>query len=155
MHVDKPAKSDTASAHGGELDSANDSIVTKCTSLCGQGFSGRSCGEPMLVDMYPKGHAEKAVRVYAIIDDQATGTLGKAELFDTLGIDDGPKPYFLKSCSGETTMVGRRARGLIVQCVDSSDAFELPVVIECDEIPNETSEIATPEVAMSYPHLQR
>ena len=155
MHVDKPAKSDTASAHGGELDSANDSIVTKCTSLCGQGFQGRSCGKTLLVDVYPKGHAEKAVRVYAIIDDQATGTLGKAELFDTLGIDDGPKPYSLKSCSGETTMVGRRARGLIVQCVDSSDAFELPVVIECDDIPNETSEIATPEVAMSYPHLQR
>ncbi|KAK3103188.1 hypothetical protein FSP39_017159 [Pinctada imbricata] len=153
MHIEKPKQSPQRT-DGGEQPQNVNSVESKCTKICGKNFRGRSCGKTLLVDLYPKGHPEKTLRLYAILDDQSSGTLGTTALFDNLYISDEPTTYTLKSCSGSTTMIGRRTKDLVIQCIDSSEAFELPVVIECDDIPNETSEIATPEVAMSHPHLQ-
>ena len=50
---------------------------------------------------------------------------------------------------------GRRASGFIVQSLDGSVSMDLPTMIECNDIPDERSEIPTPEVAQNYPHLKR
>ena len=53
-------------------------------------------------------------------------------------------------------MTGRRTGRITVQSLDGADVFELPTsLIECNSIPNERSEIPTPEVASHYPHLKR
>jgi hypothetical protein len=41
---------------------------------------------------------------------------------------------------------------LMIRSLDGT-VLEMPTLIECDTIPNNRSEIPTPEVARNYPHL--
>lgn len=50
-------------------------------------------------------------------------------------------------------MTGRRIDGLCVQSIHEDCQYELSVTIESDEIPNERSEIPTPDVARFHNHL--
>ena len=52
----------------------------------------------------------------------------------------------------ETT--GRRANNYQIESVDREFSFPLLSLIECDDIPNNRSEIPTPDVALHYPHLK-
>lgn len=56
---------------------------------------------------------------------------------------------------GKTAQNGRQAYGMKLRSLDTAVTMDLPLLMECDDIPNETSEIPTPEVAKSYPHLLR
>lgn len=59
----------------------------------------------------------------------------------------------MKSCSGESVNSGRKACGYVIESCDQSKVFRLPDIIECNEIPQNRSEIPSPEVAAFYPHL--
>jgi len=152
MHVDRDTTVPKI-ADGGERSSPTDPVSSNCTILCGTGFSGRSCGKITLVEVYPVQHPEQAVKVYAILDDQSNRSLASTELFDQLGVSGDPLQYTLSSCSGSMTMIGRRATNIVVRSLSDSCSIKLPTLIECDSIPNNLSEIPTPEVARSYPHL--
>ena len=103
--------------------------------------------------MFTSDNTRNAIRVYAIIDDQSNRTLATKELFDQLDIRGETFQYTLSSCSGRVTKLGRRASNLQVRSIDGKTNIVLPQVTECDEIPNEKSEIPTPEVARACPHL--
>ncbi|KAK3092639.1 hypothetical protein FSP39_005230 [Pinctada imbricata] len=153
MHVDvdsTPVKG--VQPHGGE--DTEETLSTKCTLLCGEEFTGRSCSKTLLVKVFPSGQPEKAVKVYAIIDEQSNRTLVRSELLDQLGERSEALPYTLTSCTGSTTVTGRRAKGYTIQSLDGSSTMDLPDMIECSEIPNDRSEIATPEVANLHTHLR-
>lgn len=152
MHVITPSTPD-----GGENTTASDrSVTSNCTTLCGKEFSGRSCGKILLVDIYPDGKPEKAVTVYAILDDQSNGSLASKELFDRLDKFSEPAPYNLTSCSGTVTMYGRKVNNITIRSHNDSNSYEIniPSIIECSNIPNNMSEIPTSEVAECYPHLR-
>ncbi|XP_075924090.1 uncharacterized protein LOC142925100 [Petromyzon marinus] len=149
--------SDPEAEHGGEQGETaalTSSITTKCTEVCGEGFKGRSCSKICLVRVYPKGHPERAVRMYAIMDDQSNKSLARSEFFDQLGVGGNSFPYTLRTCSGLMETAGRRAGGLMVETMDSTMKLALPTVTECNEIPDDRSEIPTPEVARHHPHLK-
>lgn len=59
----------------------------------------------------------------------------------------------MKSCSGESVNSGRKACGYVIESSDQSQVFRLPDIIEYNEIPQNHSEIPSPEVAAFYPHL--
>lgn len=139
---------------GGERSARRTDVSNKCTELCGNNFSGRSCAKVLPVNVYPYGKRECAIKVYAIIDEQSNCTLARSELFDFFNIQSESEAYTLFSCSGQSTCSGRKVNGLVVESIDGSCRFNLPTVIECDEIPANRQEIATPEVADTYPHLQ-
>lgn len=104
--------------------------------------------------MYRDGQPDVAVKLYAVIDDQSNRSLGKSHLLDLLGVRGQLAEYILTSCSGSIPSQGRRATGLVVESLDGTVRLKLPTVMECDGIPNIRTEIPTPEVAMSYPHLR-
>ncbi len=52
----------------------------------------------------------------------------------------------------ETT--GRRAGGFQIESMDGQTSLPLPDLIECNEIPNNRSEIPSPSAALHYPHLK-
>lgn len=81
-----------------------------CTMLCGRAGASKSCAKTVLVKVYPRGNPEKAISVYAIIDEQSNSSLARSAFF-----------YFLalSSCSEKTTN-------------DSSYMIDLPKLIECD-----------------------
>ena len=144
----------TAVSEGGELQNTSVKVVSECTNVCGDTkFPGKSCAKIILVHIYPKYHIDLAIKAYAVIDDQSNSTLGTPELFDRLGIEGEEIPYVLSSCNGKIQTSGRRAHNLIIESFDSSVALNLPVVTECDVIPDNRNEIPTPDITRHYPHL--
>ena len=103
--------------------------------------------------IYPKDHIDLVIKAYVVIDDQSISTLGTPELFDKLGIEGEEIPYVLSSCNGKIQTSGRRAHTFIIESFDSSVALDLPVVTECDVIPDNRNEIPTPDITRHYHHL--
>lgn len=159
----------SGSQHGGERSSVsfpfvplqdgertrhqNQQVNSKCTQICGGSFSGKSCAKTVLVNVYPKGRQEKAVRMYAILDDQSNRTLARSDFFDLLNVNAKEIEYTLSSCAGIVVSSGRTAHALVVESLDGSSRLELPNILECNEIPNSRDEIPTPEVARYHLHL--
>ena len=146
--------SSTAEGSNTTTSNATDSVSASCTRFCGENYKGRSCSKTLLVDVYNSEFPDVTLRMYAILDDQSNRSLGSTELFDSLNITSEPTKYILTSCSGNATRYGRRAHGLVVRSVNGSVTYELPSLIECDDLPNELSEIPTPDVANLYNHLR-
>lgn len=67
-------------------------------------------------------------------------------MFNIQGTEE---PYTLKTCAGITETSGRRACGYTVESADGKLNFPLPVLIECNAIPNNREEIPTPCSEMS------
>ena len=62
-------EADHASEYGGEEDGASpqSQVTNKCTKVCGGEYNDRSCSKIFLVKVFPAGHREKAVKLYAIM----------------------------------------------------------------------------------------
>uniref|UniRef100_A0A8W8MDH0 Uncharacterized protein n=1 Tax=Magallana gigas TaxID=29159 RepID=A0A8W8MDH0_MAGGI len=61
--------------------------------------------------------------------------------------------YSLKSCAGTFQRSGRQASGLVVESNNGSCRLLLPRVTECEQIPEEESEIPTPDIVKFHSHL--
>ncbi len=140
--------------HGGEKESSNPSINSKCTEVCGGTNSLRSCSKICLIKVHPKGEPDKSLNVYAILDDQSNRSLARPEFFDLFNLKSTEFPYTLRTCAGVSEMSGRRARDFIAYPLDGSLSVSLPTLIECNCMPEDRSEIPTPEAAKHHPHLK-
>ncbi|XP_056410980.1 uncharacterized protein LOC130352649 [Hyla sarda] len=146
----------TQEDHGGEQgESTTPAVTSKCTEICTEQGRPRSCSKICLVKVYPAGFREKAIKMYTVLDEQSNRSLAKTEFFDLFGDKGSPTPYTLKTCSGVVETTGRRANNYIIESLDGKTKVTLPTLIECDEIPDDMSEIPTPEVARHHPHLVR
>lgn len=144
-----------AEVHGGEKRrEIGIAVDSKCTHIFRDVHcTSKSCSKTVLVKVYCEESPENAKKLYAIIDDQSNRSLVKSELLDTLQFRGGLVNYVLTSCAGSLPTKGRRATGLIVQSLDGSIYLKLPTLIKCNSVPDNSSEIPTPDVARSYPHL--
>ncbi|KAK0155063.1 hypothetical protein N1851_002628 [Merluccius polli] len=109
---------------GEQNDSASPSVTSKCTEICGNADSSRSCSKICLVKTYPAGKNEKAIKLHPI----------------------HPENLFRTS--------GRRATNFIIESMDGKLQLPLPTLIECDMVPDDRTEIPSPEIAHHHPHLQ-
>ncbi|XP_067273612.1 uncharacterized protein [Pseudorasbora parva] len=129
-------------------------VSSACTEVCGTSQLPRSCSKVCLVKVFPGGHPEKAVKTYVILDDQSNRSLARSEFFDLFGITECNVAYTLKTCAGTVETEGRLARGFQVESFDGSLVLPLPVLLECNEIPDNRSEIPTPGVVSNHSHLK-
>ncbi len=129
-------------------------VSSACTEVCGDDQLPRSCSKVCLVKVFPEGHPEKAVKMYAILDDQSNRSLARSEFFDLFDITECNVAYTLKTCAGTVDTEGRLARGFQVESFDGSLVLPLPVLLECNEIPDNRSEIPTPGVVRNHRHLK-
>lgn len=147
-------KSDSTPRSHYDGEESRTNLSSCCTELCGKDFTGRSCSKTILVRVYPVNQPEKSLSVYALIDDQSTHTLARTELFDALDIPmSSVTTYSLKSCAGTFQRSGRQASGLVVESNNGSCRLLLPRVTECEQIPEEESEIPTPDIVKFHSHL--
>ncbi|XP_077389538.1 uncharacterized protein LOC144026608 [Festucalex cinctus] len=142
-----------AQENGGEEEKVVD-VTTSCTDVCGLGQLGRSCSKICLARVYPKGHKNKAIKAYVILDDQSNRSLARTEFFEIFNIKNEPLSYNLKTCSGIVETWGKMAEGFQIESLDGSVVVPLPPLIECQDIPNNRSEIPTPGAVLHQPHLQ-
>ncbi|XP_028822925.1 uncharacterized protein LOC114778148, partial [Denticeps clupeoides] len=140
----------------GEEHSSSEAVVnSSCTEVCGMGQAGRSCSKICLVKVYPDGQPNKAIKAYAILDDQSNRSLVKSAFFELFKIKSEPYSYYLKTCSGSVELSGRTAKGFVVESHEGGVVVPLPPLIECDDILDNRSEIPTPDVARHHPHLRK
>ena len=146
-----------AQGHGGETattETPQHPVTIKCTQICGSISGSRSCSKTVPVKIYQDGRPDLAVKVYAVLDDQSNGTLGRSELFDAMDVPDSTQfDYTLTTCSGKDNRSGRRTSNLVVESLDGNYKVRLPDVVECNDIPDARDEIPTPEVTRHYKHL--
>ncbi|XP_073405860.1 uncharacterized protein [Dendrobates tinctorius] len=160
LHPYRPDSTRTPSSttsHGGEdaaQTASHTTISSSCTEVCGEGLWDKSCAKICLVNVYPNGHPEKAVKVYVLLDDQSNRSLARSELFDMFNLKGNAYPYTLSTCSGVTEVSGRRASGLIATFLKNTVEIPLPTLVECNQIPSNREEIPTPEAALHHPHLK-
>ena len=146
---------DPATEHGGESgEEAAQPVTSKCTEVCGRGQSLRSCAKICLAKVYPKAHPDRATKVYIVLDDQSNRSLARSEFFDLFQIRGADSPYTLRTCAGVTETSGRRATGFLAKSLDGKTSVALPTLIECNHMPNDRSEIPTPEAAQHHSHLK-
>ena len=141
--------------HGGEQGATLPSEITsKCTQVCGENLAGRSCSKICLVKVYPASHPDKAIRLYAIHDEQSNRSLVRSEFFEVFGENGPSSPYALRTCAGLKETMGRRATGYVVETLEGTVHIPLPSLIECNDIPDNREEIPTPSAALHHPHLK-
>lgn len=97
------------------------------------------------VRVYPAGHADATLRMYAILDGQSNRSLARSEFFNLFSISGCPLPCSLNMCAGTLETEGRQARRFVMDPINGSIALSLPPLTECNEIPNHRSEIPTPK----------
>ncbi|CAE1295029.1 unnamed protein product [Acanthosepion pharaonis] len=91
--------------------------------------------------------------MYAVIDEHSNKSLARPEFFELFS-DCGPtSSYSLRTCAGIIEMVGRRAYGYRIESIDGRTSLPLPTLIECADVPDNRSEIPTPEAALHHKHL--
>lgn len=100
------------------------------------------------------GEKEKAVKMYAVLDEQSNKSLAKSEFFDLFNIQTSSTPYTLRTCSGKMDTSGRRGTNFILESVNGKLHLPLPPLIECDMVPDDRAEIPSPEIALHHPHLK-
>lgn len=129
-------------------------MTSKCTEIFGHSTTSRSCSKICLVRVYPAGQTEKALKMYAVLDEQSNRSLAKTAFFDHFNINGPLEPYTLKTGSGVMEATGRHASNFVVESLDVKRTLSLPTLIECDMIPDDRTEIPSPAVAYYYPHLK-
>lgn len=129
-------------------------VSASCTEICGSTAGSRSCSKICLASIYVSGNPANKIKACVVIDNQSNCSLAKPKLFDLLKLGGEAKPYTLKTCSGTSQASGRRAHNLIIESLNGTRSHTLPVLTECDAIPDSREEIPTPNVARAFPHLQ-
>ncbi|XP_052084099.1 uncharacterized protein LOC127721417 [Mytilus californianus] len=139
--------------HEGELDNTSH-VSAICTKICGNPLSSsKSCAKILPIYVYPKNKTHMAEKVYTIIDDQSTHSLGTSKFFDIFNENAEHINFTLSSCAGKVSKMGRVARHYTIEALDHSTSINIPSLIECNDIPNNRDEIPSPEVAASHAHL--
>jgi hypothetical protein len=151
-HNDSKYSQRSVENQGGE---SQKKVTSSCTQVCGDKEStSKSCAKILPLYVYLKGKPEIPQKVYALIDEQSTHTLATPILFDRLEENAEQIRFVLSSCSGKTSMIGRKSSHYIIESLDHSVCIDVPSIIECSDIPNNREEIPSPEVVANHPHLK-
>ena len=162
MHITRSSSNSTSNSNGGETNllqnnntqSTDDFVNKRCLQICGQKQArGKSCAKIFLVKIYSTLNPKKIVKCYVIVDEQSNRSLVKPKLFSLLQIDSQEQMYTLSSCLEVQTVSGRRANNCILESLDGSVRYQLPSLIECNNIPDNRDEICTPQDALCHAHL--
>lgn len=119
-------------------------VEAHCTEVCRGDLNNKSCSKISLVKVYPKGQPGKALKVYVILDEQSNRSLARSEFFDAFKEDGPASPYTLRTCSGVTETVGRKASGYQIESVDGNVILTLPSLLECNNIPDNRARFPHP-----------
>ncbi|KAK7901877.1 hypothetical protein WMY93_018646 [Mugilogobius chulae] len=143
----------TEQEHGGEPDSNTTEVTFKCTEICDKTQGLRSCSKISLVNVYPANCPDRAHKMYVVLDDQSNRSLAKSDFFELFDVNVVPSTYTLKTCAGTSEATGRKAHNFVVASLDGQTQVTLPPLLECNTMPDDRSEIPTPDIVQHFPHL--
>ena len=129
-------------------------VISSYTEVCGNTMRGKSCAKMCLVSIHANSQPDNKIKAYMVIDDQSNFSLAKPKLFDLLSLGGKATPYKLKMCSGTSQAMGRCAQNLVIESFDGMQSNVLPILTECNAIPDSKEEIPTHAVARAHPHRE-
>lgn len=100
-------------------------VNSQCAEVCGRGLSSRYCSKICLVRVYPQGQQEKAIKMYAILDDLSNRYLARSDFFKAFDLQSEPCSYVRRTCTGQIHMSGRRAEGFQIEPVSGEVSLAL------------------------------
>ena len=153
LHEDKPANQTHTPSSPVQLGGESSTVKTVCTQVCGDTVSNRSCAKMFLVRIFPVGQPQKGKLAYVILDDQSNQSLARSNFFDMFNDCEPEIQLSLTSCAGLVNVVGRKFSSYCIQPLDASITTKVPFLIECNDVPNQTGEIPTPEITQYHSHL--
>ena len=135
------------------------SLVTKttssaCSQVCGVHQPIKSCAKIVLLQVFHQDHPERRIPTYALLDDQSTDVFVTNALLDQLKVDSEDISLQVNTIVGTESVRTKKVHGLRIQDVDG---IHMPISIQRaysrERIPANRSNIATPDVARHWDHL--
>ena len=142
---EKPPVAESASSHlisvvhSSAAESA--SVITNCRII--------------QVMLFHKDNTEKAIKVYALLDDASDTTFVTTQVQRELGIKGVQTSLDLSTMLGRQRIAVERIDGLVVQRLDKRTKIELPKTYARETIPSRRDQIPRPEIINSWPHLRK
>ena len=142
---EKPPVTESASSHlisvvhSSAAESA--SVITNCRII--------------QVILFHKDNTEKAIKVYALLDDASDTTFVTTQVQRELGIKGVQTSLDLSTMLGRQRIAVERIDGLVVQRLDKRTEIELPKTYARETIPSRRDQIPRPEIVNSWPHLRK
>ena len=107
------------------------------------------------VMLFHKDNTEKAIKVYALLDDASDTTFVTTQVQRKLGIKGVQTSLDLSTMLGRQRIAVERIDGLVVQRLDKRTEIELPKTYARETIPSRRDQIPRPEIINSRPHLRK
>ena len=107
------------------------------------------------VILFHEDNPEKAVKVYALLDDASDTTFVTTQVQRELGTEGVETSLDLSTMLGRERITVERIDGLVVQHIDKHTEVELPKAYARQSIPSRQDQIPRPETVNSWPHLKK
>jgi len=158
QNTSESSRSDSAYSHQASSEVVDESTSSNlnasvCSAVSWHGVVTNSLIIPVYV--HHKSHPEVKVKVYALLDDASDTTFIKTAVKEKLGISGVDSKLILSTMLGSEEINVCRVDGLVVERIDQRVQVELPRTYSRDQIPSRRDQIPNPEVAASWPHLDR
>lgn len=152
LHKDFSISSVSDETHEGEKLTV---VSPNQTRICGKpSNTSKSRAKIVKAVVYSKHKLDRARHIYCVIIDQSSNTLATSIFLNRFGEYGPDHQYTLKSCSGDSVNKDLiKVCGNVIESCDGSQVFSLPDIIQCTDIPQNRSEIPSPEVTASCHHL--
>ena len=127
-----------------------------CAQVCGPSQPARSCARILLLEVFHQENPSEKVVTYAVLDDQSTDVFITDTLLEKLKIEGQEVDLEINTITGTNSVRTRKVNGLHIQDIDHQHkSLKIPFAYSEDRIPASHEDIATPETAKSWKHLEK
>ena len=126
-----------------------------CSQVCGRNQSARSCARIVLLEVFHQNDPSAKVPTYVVLDDQSTDVFIADSLLEQLGVQGKEVNLEINTIPGVNSVRTQKVNGLHIQDIDGlHKSIKVPFAYSQEKIPASQEEIATPEMARSWKHLE-
>ena len=130
-------------------------VNSACSQVCGRNQSARSCARIVLLEVFHQDNPSAKVPTYAVLDDQSTDVFIAFSLLKQLGVQGQDLNLEINTITGTNSVRTQKVNGLHIQDMDSlHKSNKVPFAYSQEKIPASQEDIATPEIARSWKHLE-
>ena len=130
-------------------------VKSACSQVCGRSQPARSCARIVLLEVFHQDNPSAKVPTYAVLDDQSTDVFVTDSLLEQLGVEGHELNLEINTITGVNSVRTQKVNGLHIQDIDNlHKSIKVPFAYSQEKIPASQEDIATPEIARSWKHLE-
>ena len=135
---------------------ANEQTTNACAKISRPNQKSRSCARIVLLQVFNQDDPSNRVPTYAVLDNQSTDVFITNALQDQLRTDGQDVNLEINTILGTNTVRTKKVNGLRIQDIESHhQPMKIPHAYSREAISANQSDIAKPEMASSWEHLEK